>query len=148
MKTSVVVTLVTLALSPFALAQTTPEEAVLQAERELCQAYQKSDVAGITRGVMEDYTLTNSHGKISGRADDLAEASKGDPKYETFANRDMKVRVHGDAAVVLGITRTMGVSGGKPFDAEFQFTDTFIKDGGQWRLLAGHVSKVPDAAKP
>lgn len=118
------------------------EEAVMQAERELAVAYQKSDVTGITRGVMEDYTLTNSKGKISSRADDLEEARKIDPKYEIFENREMKVRVHGETAVVLGITRTKGTSEGKAFDAEFQFTDTFVKESGRWRLLAGHVTRI------
>ena len=54
-----------------------------------------------------------------------------------------EVRVHGATAVVTGKTHTKGISGGKPFDAQFQFTDTFVKDGGRWRLLAGHVSKLP-----
>ena len=58
----------------------------------------------------------------------------------------MEVRVHGDTAVVLGITHTKGISAGKPFDAKFQFTDTFVKDGGQWRLFAGHVTRVPQEA--
>jgi ketosteroid isomerase-like protein len=53
------------------------------------------------------------------------------------------VRVHGDTAVVTGKTRTKGISGGKPFDFQFQFTDTFVKDGGALALLAGHVSKLP-----
>ncbi len=82
-------------------------------------------------------------GKITTRADDIGEAKKNDPKYEIFENYDMKVRVHGDTAVVTGKTHTKGVSGGKPFDFQFQFTDTFVKDGGRWRLLAGHVSKLP-----
>src|SRR5437773_916607 len=133
-----------LALMPFTSAQAaSQEESVLQAERDLALAYQKSDPEGIGRGVMEDYTLTNSRGKITTRANDIEEAKKVDPKYEIFENHDMKVRVHGDTAVVLGITHTKGISGGKAFDSEFQFTDTFVKDGGRWRLLAGHVSKLP-----
>jgi len=39
------------------------------------------------------------------------------------------------------------ISGGKPFDSQFQFTDTLVKDGGRWRLLAGHVSKLPTKEK-
>jgi len=117
--------------------------AVLQAERDLATAYLKSDADGIAEGVMEDYTLTNSMGKITTRADDIGEARKNDPKYEIFENYDMKVRVHGDTAVVTGKTHTKGVSGGKSFDFQFQFTDTFVKDGGRWRLFAGHVSKLP-----
>ena len=45
-------------------------------------------------------------GKITTRADDIDEAKKNDPKYEIFENYDMKVRVHGDTAVVTGKTRT------------------------------------------
>jgi len=121
--------------------------AVLQTERDLATAYLKSDADGIAQGVMEDYTLTNSMGKITTRADDIGEARKNDPKYEIFENYDMKVRVHGDTAVVMGRTHIKGVSGGKPFDFQFQFTDTFVNQGGHWRLLAGHVSKLPAKEK-
>ena len=121
--------------------------AVLQTERDLATVYLNSDADGIAQGVMEDYTLTNSMGKITTRADDIGEARKNDPKYEIFENYDMKVRVHGVTAVVTGKTHTKGISGGKLFDFQFQFTDTFVKDGGRWRLLAGHVSKLPAKEK-
>jgi len=65
---------------------------------------------------MEDYTLTNSLCKITTRADDIGEAKKNDPKYEIFENYDMKVRVHGDTAIVTGKTHTKGISGANPFD--------------------------------
>jgi ketosteroid isomerase-like protein len=144
MKITAVFALTFLAGLPLAFAQESDEaNAVLQTERDLAAAYQRSDADGIAQGVMEDYTLTNSMGKVTTRADDIAEAKKNDPKYEIFENYDMKVRPHGDTAVVTGKTHTKGVSGGKPFDSQFQFTDTFVKDGGRWRLLAGHVSKLP-----
>jgi ketosteroid isomerase-like protein len=144
MKIAAVFALTFLTSLMFALAQESDEgNAVLQTERDLATAYLKSDADAIAQGVMEDYTLTNSMGKITTRAEDIGEAKKNDPKYEIFDNYDMKVRVHGATAVVTGKTHTKGISGGKPFDFQFQFTDTFIKDGGRWRLLAGHVSKLP-----
>jgi ketosteroid isomerase-like protein len=148
MKIATVFALMFLTTLPLAFAQESDEaNAVLQTERDLAAAYLKSDANGIAQGVMEDYTLTNSMGKITTRADDIGEARKNDPKYEIFENYDMKVRLHGDTAVVTGKTHTKGVSGGKPFDFQFQFTDTFLKDGGRWRLLAGHVSKLPAKEK-
>jgi len=144
MKITAVFALTFLAGLPLVFAQENDvANAVLQTERDLATGYLKSDGDGIAQGVMEDYTLTNSMGKVTTRADDIAEAKKKDPKYEIFENYDMKVRVHGDTAVVTGKTHTKGVSGEKPFDFQFQFTDTFVKDGGRWRLLAGHVSKLP-----
>ena len=144
MKTAAAFVLANLASLLLVFAKETDQtNAVLQTERELCTAHLKGDTGAIARGVMEDYTLTNSTGKITTRAEDIEEAKRNDPKYEVFENHDMKVRVHGDTAVVTGRTHTKGISGGKAFDSVFQFTDTFVKDGGRWRLLAGHVSKLP-----
>jgi ketosteroid isomerase-like protein len=148
MKITSVFALAFLSSLPLAFAQESDEaNAVLQTERDLAAVYQSGDADGIAQGVMEDYTLTNSMGKVTTRADDIDEAKKNDPKYEIFENYDMKVRLHGDTAVVTGKTHTKGVSAGKPFDFQFQFTDTFVKDGGRWRLLAGHVSKLPAKEK-
>ena len=142
MKTITVFALTIFASSLLVFGQGSDEEnAVLQAERDLATAYLNSEDGAIARGVMEDYTLTNSTGKITTRANDLDEARKKDPKYEVFENHDMKVRIHGDTAVVTGRRHTKGIAGGKSFDSKFQFTDTFVKDAGRWRLLAGHVSK-------
>ena len=148
MKITVVFALTFLTSLMLALAQESDAgNAVLQTERDLAMAYQRGDADAIAQGVMEDYTLTNSMGKVTTRADDIAEAKKNDPKYEIFENYDMNARVHGDAAVVTGKTHTKGISGGKPFDSVFQFTDTFVKDGGRWRLLASHASKLPAKQK-
>jgi len=133
---------VSLLIVPFISLQAGDEDDVLRAEHELALCYQNSDAACIEQAVMEDYILINSRGKISTRVDDLAEAKKGDPKYEIFENHDMKARVHGDSAVVTGVTHTKGISGGQPFDAEFRFTDTFVKDRGRWRLFAGQAMKI------
>jgi ketosteroid isomerase-like protein len=142
MKTVTVFALTIFASSVLMFGQGSDEEnAVLQTERNLATAYLNGDAGAIAWGVMEDYMLTNSTGKITTRADDLDEARNKDPKYEVFENNDMKVRIHGDTAVVTGRRHTKGIAGGKPFDSKFQFTDTFVKDAGRWRLLAGHVSK-------
>src|SRR6267378_5048065 len=130
MKITAVFALTFLTNSMLALARESDEgNAVLQTERDLATVYLNSDADGIAQGVMEDYTLTNSMGKITTRTDDIGEARKNDPKYEIFENYDMKVRLYGDTAVVTGKTHTKGVSGGKPFDFQFQFTDTLVKDG-------------------
>jgi ketosteroid isomerase-like protein len=148
MKTTTVFALLFLASLPLVFAQESDEaDAVLQTERDLAMAYQRSGAGVIAQGVMEDYTLTSSTGKVTTRADDIAEAKKNDPKYEIFENYDMEARAHGDAAVVTGKTHTKGISRGKPFNSLFQFTDTFVKDGGRWRLLASHALKLPAKEK-
>ena len=128
------------------LAQTSAEEttAVLQAERDGCTAYLNGDAEKIANFLTEDYTLTNSKGEISGRADDIADATSGKVHYTEFENYDMKVRLYGDStAVVTGRTKLKGVYNGKTINKVVQFTDTLVKQNGHWRLAAGHVSAVP-----
>ncbi len=85
MKTGTIFALTFIASLLLVFAQGTDEEnAVLQTERELCAAYLKGDADAIAQGVMEDYTLTNSTGKITMRADDINEAKRNRYRPNTY----------------------------------------------------------------
>jgi len=127
----------------FAQAPAGETTAVLQAERDGCAAYLNGDAEKIANFLAADYTLTNSKGEISSRADDIADVKSGKVHYDVFENYDMKVRLYGEStAVVTGRTKLKGVYNGKTIDKVLQFTDTLVKQNGQWRLAAGHVSAV------
>ena len=129
------------------LAQTPSDEsaAVLQAERDGCVAYLRSDADNIAKFLTDDYTLTNSKGEITTAADDIEDARTGRVHYDVFENYDMKVRIYDDhTAVVTGKTKVKGNAQGKPIDIIVQFTDTFVKQSGRWRLAAGHVSRLKE----
>jgi ketosteroid isomerase-like protein len=126
------------------LGQTPSDEsaAVLQAEREGCAAYLHGDAGKIANFLTDDYTLTNSKGEITTAADDIEDAKSGRVHYDVFENYDMKVRIYDDhTAIVTGKTKVKGNAQGKPIDIIVQFTDTFVKQSGRWRLAAGHVSR-------
>jgi len=129
------------------LAQTPADQsvAVLQAERDGCAAYLRGEADNIANFLTDDYTLTNSKGKISTAADDIEDAKSGRVHYEVFENYDMKVRLYGGhTGIVTGKTKVKGTAEGKPIDIVVQFTDTFVKQGDQWRLAAGHVSRLKE----
>ncbi len=129
------------------LAQTPTDEsaAVLQAERDGCAAYLRGDAEKIANFLTRDYTLTNSKGEITAAGDDIEDARSGRVHYDVFENYDMKVRVYGDhTAIVTGKTKIKGNAQGKPIDIVVQFTDTFVKESGRWRLAAGHVSRLKE----
>ncbi|HWM92393.1 MAG TPA: nuclear transport factor 2 family protein [Thermoanaerobaculia bacterium] len=118
------------------------EAAVLQAVRDACKTYLDGDADRLAEVLTEDFTLTDSSGVVTTRADDIEHARKGTIRYEVFENHDMKVRLHGDAAVITGRTTVKGQAGGTPFAAEFQFTDTLVRRDGRWRFVASHVSRI------
>jgi hypothetical protein len=118
------------------------EQAVLKVERDGCHAYQIGDTATLQTLFTADYTLTNSHGEISTLADDIADAKSGAVRYTMFENRNMKVRLYGDAAIVTGQTWIKGTIQGRLIDASFQFTDTLVRQGGHWLLAASHATRL------
>jgi Ketosteroid isomerase homolog len=129
------------------LAQTPTDEsaAVLQAERDGCVAYLRGDADKIANFLTDDYTLTNSRGEITTAANDIEDVRSGRVHYDVFENSDMKVRVYGGhTAIVTGKTKVKGNAQGKPIDIIVQFTDTFVKQNGRWRLAAGHVSRLKE----
>jgi len=130
-------------------AQEAADEAGLRrAEAALCEAFRSADAKTIARIEDERYTLTDSRGGVSWRDGDIAEAKKQDPRYSEFRNHDQKIRFYGDVAIVNGITSLKGESGGKSFTGDFQFTDTWIKRGGEWKIVSSHASRLGAAAKP
>ena len=118
------------------------EKAILANENASCDAFRTGDGAALRKLIDESFTLTNSRSVVSTRAEEIAEVESGKYKYEEFRNRDMKVRLYGDAAVVLGITSLKGTAEGKPFAVEVRFTDTYAKRDGVWKLVAGHTTRI------
>jgi ketosteroid isomerase-like protein len=125
-----------------ACAATSDEQALIDLENRLSAAMRSGDVDFVAKTEDETYTLTNSHAVVSHRADELEEVRRRDPAYDVFDTHDMQARVYGDAAVVIGIVSLKGKSGGKPFDADMRFTDTFVRRDGEWKLVAAHVTRI------
>lgn len=122
-------------------------DSVLAAERAGCLAYQNNDTAGIARFVAKGYILTDSHGDLSTREDDLAAARNRDVIYTAFRNEGMRVALYGDVAIVRGQTIVQGTNkDGSAVNVKVQFTDTVARIDGRWQLVAGHVSRLPVGA--
>ena len=118
-------------------------EDVLAAEAAALEAYRTNDTAGINRWVADDYTLTDSRGRIVTKAEDLAAARDRAVEFSQFTNVDQRVRFYqdGKVAVVTGRTLVAGVArNGTAFDQDLPFTDTWILTDAGWRIVASHVS--------
>ena len=122
----------------------TDERDLLRVEAALCHAFEAGDADALRRQLDRGFTLTDSKGQVTDFAQNIAEVAARDPRYEVFRNHDQKVRLFGDAAIVTGITTIKGHSGTAAFAGDFQYTDTWIRRGGEWVLAASHASRRPD----
>jgi len=118
------------------------EAAIRRVEQDLCEAIRTGNADAIAKLEDETYTLTNTRGVVSTRADDIADAKKGEIRYQEFRNHDTTVRLYGDAAIVLGITSVKGTAGGKPFALDARFTDTYVRRADGWKIAASHATRI------
>jgi ketosteroid isomerase-like protein len=52
------------------------------------------------------------------------------------------VQPYGDTAIATGIVVIKGTSKGKDVSGRSQWTDTWIKRGGQWQCVASHSTRI------
>lgn len=122
---------------------TAADEAALKAlEEKWDSASLKGDAAALGTIFSDSFISTNAEGKVRTKAEMLAQIKSGDVKYQMSKVDDMKVLVYGDAAVVNGRWKGKFVEKGKNIDTTERFTDTFVRQNGQWRCVASHGSTI------
>ena len=118
------------------------DDALMQLERDWCNASLKNDSDWLTRVLADDASFVTSTGQRQNKAQVLADFKAA--KTKTCQVDQMEVRVHGETAVVTGRWRITGTDAkGKPFASpESMFTDTFVRRNGEWRCVASHSSAI------
>jgi ketosteroid isomerase-like protein len=73
----------------------------------------------------------------------LREITTGSDTVTDARNEEMRIHPFGTTAVVTGwlVLRGRGPQG--PFDRRYRFTDTWMKRGNQWQIIAAHDYLVP-----
>ena len=110
-------------------------------EDEWTNSYLRGDRQAFDRIVADDFTRTDESGKSATKSEEkeLVQAPPATVKV-SLTNEDIQVRVYDSAAVVTGrIVSTVQDS----LSFQSRFTDTFIKRGGHWQVVARHYSRIP-----
>jgi ketosteroid isomerase-like protein len=141
-----------LAVSCQAFAQAKPaapapsasvEKELIKLENDWNDAMVKRDMAALSRIVADDWTIIDPNdGSIMTKAQVLASLKSGEDVYTSAVGDEWKVRVYGDAAVVLSRFTTKEQYKGKDVSGQYRFTDTWIKKAGRWQCVASAGSKI------
>lgn len=147
MKTATGILGILILCSGAALAQSKPtaaaDEAAIRAIEEKWDAASvKGDAAALGAILADTFVSTNAEGKIRNKTEFIAPLKSGEIKFQSAKADELKITVYGDAAVVTGRWRGKFVEKGKPVDATERFTDVFIRQNGQWRVVSSHVSNL------
>ena len=103
------------------------EEQLLKLEKAFAEAIVKNDLGGIGRLVTDDWIIIDPNGEIVDRARFFEVLKSGALTHDMMESEDFRVRVYGDSAVVIGVTRTKGKFMGQEFSTQERATDVFVK---------------------
>jgi len=130
-----------LLLSCAALAQEKSEAAAVRAlELKWTESYKQHSIDILSSLLADDFTITVEDGSVYSKAGYISHTADSKVKVNVAEMTDLKVRIHGDVAVVTGAYHEHGVSEGKSYDYRDRFTDVWIKAAGKWQVIASHYS--------
>lgn len=123
------------------------EQLLIEIEHEWAAAYVSGDADKLSSIFSPDYIQTNTRGIVTGKTEEVGDLRSGKFHYEKFETTEMKVQLYGDAAVVTGRIALQGVEkkSGKTFGGNMRMTDTFIRQGGKWQVVASQTTAMPSS---
>jgi ketosteroid isomerase-like protein len=120
---------------PLARAQAPAEKELMDVENHWAEATVKGDVQALERLYADEYLAIDPAGATFTKAQDIANVKSGNFKLVTFKLDELKVRLHGEVAVVTGRNTIKATYMGKDISGAYRFTDVFVKRGGRWQVL-------------
>jgi len=138
-----------LSLVPAASAQSKDDLALRSIAQTLLDALAHGDTMAWERNLHRDFLLTDESGNVVPRSQMLSwlRALPADRADRIRLGRTIIRRI-GNVAILYHRDVEHADIAGQPIDAEYQTTDTYVKVGGRWQLLASHVMALPQPRKP
>jgi len=121
--------------------QTSPEAAkILALEQQWTDAYRQRNIKLLTSMLAEDFVITVEDGSVYGKVGYMSHTADTGTQVDLAEESDLRVHMHGNVAVVTGAYHEMGNSKGKRYEYRDRLTDVWIKNNGQWQLIASQYS--------
>ena len=123
------------------VAQEKSEAAAVRAlELKWTEAYKQRNIDILSSLLAEDFVITIEDGNVYSKAGYITHSADASTHVQIAELSDLKVRIHGDTAIVTGAYHEKGESNGKPYEYRDRLTDTWMKIGGKWQVVASHYS--------
>ncbi|MEX2496938.1 MAG: nuclear transport factor 2 family protein [Woeseia sp.] len=114
------------------------------------EAFVAADVAVLESIVAPHYTHTNDKSEPLDRAGWLDSMRRrqdaiadGDSRITQFDSEYFPLKIHGDTAVITGITTMRGIRDGSEYGMLINFTHVWEWDGNDWYRIAFHDTYQP-----
>jgi ketosteroid isomerase-like protein len=124
-----------------ATAQEDSDAALVRAmDFKLTEAYKQRQFDLLASLLDDDFVITFEDGNVYGKTGYISFSATSTIKVDVAEMTDVKVRMHGNTAILTGVYHEKGKDKGGPYDYRDRFTDVWMKASGRWRLVASHYA--------
>jgi ketosteroid isomerase-like protein len=109
-------------------------------ELKWTESYKQHQIDILSSLLAEDFVITIEDGSVFSKAGYISHTADAAVHVEVAEMSDLKVRMHGETAVVTGAYHERGNSSGKRYEYHDRLTDVWMKTGGKWQVVASHYS--------
>ncbi|MFC3196603.1 nuclear transport factor 2 family protein [Parapedobacter deserti] len=121
-----------------------PEYEVAQAVKALTQAMIEADGPALHRLTADALSYGHSSGNVESKAEFVKTLVSGESVFEDIQLTDQTVEVVGNTAIVRHVLSARTNDRGKePGTVKLSILLVWVKDRGQWQLLARQAVKIP-----
>lgn len=134
--------LLLLVLQPAGLsAQEKSDAATIRSlEMKWTESYKQHSIDILSSLLADDFTITVEDGNVYSKAGYISHTADSKVHVRIAELSDVKVRFHGDIAIVTGTYHEKGESEGKGYEYHDRLTDVWVKSAGKWQVVSSHYS--------
>ncbi|MFZ0732670.1 MAG: nuclear transport factor 2 family protein [Candidatus Sulfotelmatobacter sp.] len=122
-------------------AQDKSDAATIRAlEMKWTESYKQRNIDILSSLLADDFVITVENGSVYSKAGYISHSADSSVHVEVAELSELKVRMHGDTAIVTGAYHELGESNGRRYEYRDRLTDVWMKTGGRWQVIASHYS--------
>ena len=109
-------------------------------EEKWTESYKKRQIDILSSLLSEDFVITVEDGNTYSKMGYITHSADPSVQVDIAELSDLKVRMHGNTAVVTGAYHEKGKSNGKHYEYRDRLTDVWMKVGSKWQVISSHYS--------
>ena len=122
-------------------AQEKSDAAAIKAlELKWTESYKQHNIEILSSLLSDEFVITVEDGSVYSKPGYISHSADSAVRVHVAEMSDLKVRMHGNTAIVTGSYHEKGESNRKPYEYRDRFTDVWVKTGGKWQVVASHYS--------
>ena len=120
------------------------EDELLRVAREWDEAMIANDADAIGSFMADEWVIVGPDGSVGEKGRFLELVRSGLLTHDVMTTEDATIRVYGDTAVLIARGVSGGTYDGQQFRELERASNVFVKNGGQWRCVLTHLSRLSE----